>query len=84
MMLIASEIPALLELEITNRCPQLRYAKSGATEGNSTMTTEDRKTTITEAASLSPYGPRRSPHWTWSSSQTGLADRATVRGGVRA
>ncbi|MEW2267239.1 radical SAM/SPASM domain-containing protein [Streptomyces sp. NPDC047853] len=49
-------VPEFLELEITARCqltcPSLCYAKAGPTEGHGSMTTDDWKLLISEAASI--------------------------------
>ncbi|WP_233646832.1 radical SAM protein [Streptomyces sp. BSE6.1] len=48
--------PAFLELEITGKCqltcPSLCYAKAGPTEGHGSMTADDWKTLISEAAAI--------------------------------
>jgi MoaA/NifB/PqqE/SkfB family radical SAM enzyme len=50
------EVPEFLELEITGRCqltcPSLCYAKAGPTEGHGSMTTDDWKRLISEAAEI--------------------------------
>ncbi|MGC0327077.1 MoaA/NifB/PqqE/SkfB family radical SAM enzyme [Streptomyces sp. SAI-170] len=47
-------MPELLELEITGKCqlacPSLCYAKAGPTVGHGSMTTDDWKRLISEAA----------------------------------
>ncbi|MFD5806719.1 MULTISPECIES: radical SAM protein [unclassified Streptomyces] len=49
-------VPEFLELEITGRCqltcPSLCYAKAGPAEGHGSMTTDDWKVLISEAASI--------------------------------
>lgn len=49
-------VPAFLELEITGRCqlacPVLCYAEAGPTEGHGSMTTDDWKRLISEAAEI--------------------------------
>ncbi|MFJ8143096.1 radical SAM protein [Streptomyces sp. NPDC096013] len=51
-----SAVPEFLELEITGRCqltcPSLCYAKAGPTEGHGSMTTDDWKRVISEAAEI--------------------------------
>ncbi|MBK6015804.1 radical SAM protein [Streptomyces sp. MBT53] len=49
-------VPTFLELEITQKCqltcPSLCYAKAGPTKGHGTMTGDDWKTVISDAAAL--------------------------------
>ncbi|MEU8606259.1 radical SAM protein, partial [Streptomyces parvulus] len=49
-------VPEFLELEITGRCqltcPSLCYAKAGPAEGHGSMTSDDWKVLISEAASI--------------------------------